>query len=83
MAQAPTGNVYIKVTGYGPTDEPYVLRFKEFVDTTSRSNAAALVLDGLASSTIDPDADEDYFKLELSKAAEVAIRGSGFPDTGG
>ena len=31
------GTYYIKVTGYGPTDEPYVLRIKEFVDTTSRS----------------------------------------------
>ena len=77
------GTYYIKVTGYGPTDEPYVFRIRKFTDTTSRSNADSLVLDGLASSTIDPDADEDYFKLELSKAAEVAIRGSGFPDTVG
>ena len=77
------GTYYIKVTGYGSTDEPYVFRIGEFVDTTSRSNADTLVLDGLASGTIDPEDDEDYFKLELSKAAEVAIRGSGFPDTVG
>ena len=76
-----SGTYYIKVTGYGPTDEPYILRIREFTDTTSRSNAATLNLDGSASGTIDPEDDADYFKLELSAATEVAIRGSGFPDT--
>ena len=37
-----SGRYYIKVTGYGPTDEPYILRIREFTDTTSRSNAATL-----------------------------------------
>ena len=78
-----SGTYYIKVTGYGPTDEPYVLRIREFTDTTSRSNAAALNLNSSASGTIDPEADQDYFKLELSQATEVAIRASGFPDTVG
>ena len=78
-----TGTYYIKVTGYGPADEPYVLRIREFTDTTSRSNSATLTLNGSASGTIDPDNDEDYFKLELSAATEVAIRASGFPDTVG
>ncbi len=78
-----TGTYYIKVTGYGSTDEPYVLRIREFTDTTSRSNAATLNLNSSASATIDPDDDEDYFKLELSAATEVAIRSSGFPDTVG
>ena len=76
-----SGTYYIKVTGYGPTDEPYILRVREFTDTTSRSNAAALNLNGFASGTIDPEDDQDYFKLELSQATEVAIRASGFPDT--
>ena len=78
-----SGTYYIKVTGYGPTDEPYILRVREFTDTTSRSNAATLNLNGFASGTIDPEDDQDYFKLELSQASEVAIRASGFPDTVG
>ena len=78
-----SGTYYIKVTGFGPTDEPYILRVMEFSDSTSRSNAATLNLNGFANGTIDPAADQDYFKLELSAATEVAIRGSGFPDTVG
>ena len=31
------GTYYVKVTGYGSTDEPYVFRIGEFADTTSRS----------------------------------------------
>ena len=78
-----SGTYYIKVTGYGATDEPYILRIREFTDTTSRSNAATLNLNSSASGTIDPEDDDDYFKLELSAATEVAIRASGFPDTVG
>ena len=78
-----SGTYYIKVTGFGPTAEPYILRVREFTDTTSRSNAAALNLNGFASGTIDPEDDQDYFKLELSQASGVAIRASGFPDTVG
>ena len=78
-----SGTYYIKVTGYGSTDEPYILRIREFTDTTSRSNAATLNLNGSASATIDSEDDEDYFKLELSETTEVAIRASGFPDTVG
>ena len=43
-----SGTYYIKVTGYGATDEPYVLRIRQFTDTTSRSNAATLELNGFA-----------------------------------
>ena len=78
-----SGTYHVKVTGFGPTDEPYVLRIREFRDTTSRSNAATLNLNGSASGTIDPEDDDDYFKLELSETTEVAIRASGFPDTVG
>ena len=72
-----SGTYYIKVTGFGPTDEPYILRIREFTDTTSRSNAATLNLNGSASGTIDPRGEEDYFKLDLSAATEVAIRSTG------
>ena len=78
-----SGTYYIKVTGYVSTDEPYILRVREIVDTTSKSNAATLNLNGSANGTIDPEDDQDYFKLELSQATEVAIRASGFPDTVG
>ena len=78
-----SGTYYIKVTGYGPTDEPYILRVREFTDTTSRSNAATLNLNGSASGTIHPEDEDDYFKLELSETTEVAIRATGFPDTVG
>ena len=78
-----SGTYYIKVTGFGPTDEPYILRVREFTDTSSRSNAATLDVNGFASGTIDPEDDKDYFKLELSAATDVAIRASGFPDTVG
>ena len=78
-----SGTYYVKVTGFGPTDEPYVLRVRQFTDTTSRSNAATLSIDGFASGTIDPEDDEDYFKLVISEETEIAIRASGFPDTVG
>ena len=78
-----SGTYYLKVTGYGSTDEPYILRVREFRDTTSRGNAATLAIDGFASGTIDPKDDDDYFKLELSETTEVAIRTSGFLDTVG
>ena len=78
-----SGTYYIKVTGYGPVDTPYILRVRAFTDTTSRSNAATLNINSSASGTIDPEDDDDYFKLELSETTEVAIRASGFLDTVG
>ena len=78
-----SGTYYIKVTGYGSAETPYILRVRPFTDTTSRSNAATLSINGFASGTIDPEDDEDYFKLQLSETTEVAIRASGFPDTVG
>ena len=76
-----SGTYYIKVTGFGPTDEPYILRVRAFTDSTSRSNASPLSINGSASGTLDPEDEEDYFKLQLSETTEVAIRASGFPDT--
>ena len=77
------GTYYVKVVGFEASQGPYVLRVRTFVDTGSRSDAAELELGGLASATIDPDSDVDYFRLELSEAADVVIRSSGFPDTTG
>ena len=78
-----SGTYYIKVTGYGPAETPYILRIRTFTDTTSRSNAATLNFNASASGTIDPEDDIDFFKLQLSETTEVAIRASGFPDTVG
>ena len=78
-----SGTYYVRVTGFGSTDEPYMLRVRQFTDTTSGRNAATLSLNGSSSATIDPTDDEDYFKLVISEETEIAIRASGFPDTVG
>ena len=77
------GTYYIKVAGYGTETGDYVFRVRTFTDTTRRSNATELKLGGSASGMIDPENDQDYFKLELSETADVILRGSGFPDTYG
>ena len=81
--QLQAGTYYVKVTGSWPSGEPYVLRLRQFTDTTSRSDAATLSINGSAGGTIFPKDDHDYFKLVLSETAEVAIRSSGFPNTTG
>ena len=78
-----SGTYYVKVTGYGPTDETYVLRVRAFPERTGWPTAATLPLNSSASGTIDPEDDTDFFKLVLTETTEVAIRASGFPDTVG
>ena len=58
------GTYYLKVEGYGSETGDYVLRVRTFKDTTSRSDAVPLQLGGSASGMIDPESDDDYFKLE-------------------
>ena len=77
------GTYYLKVEGYGSETGDYVLRVRSFKDTASRSDAAPLQLGGSASGMIDPESDDDYFKLELSERTDVILRASGFPDTVG
>ena len=74
---------FIKVTGYGDADEPYVLRVRAFPERTGWPTADPLPIDGFASGTIDPENDYDFFRLSLSTTTEIAIRSSGFPDTVG
>ena len=76
-----SGTYYVKVTGFGATDEPYILRVRAFPERTGWPTATDLPLNGSASGTIDPENDFDFFRLQLSEATEVAIRSSGFPDT--
>ena len=77
------GTYYLKVESYGSETGDYVLRVRTFKDTTSSSDAAPLQLGGSASGMIDPESDDDYFKLELSERTDVILRASGFPDTVG
>ena len=74
---------YIKVTGYGDADEPYVLRVRAFPERTEWPTADPLPVNGSASGTIDPKYDTDFFKIQLSQTTEVVIRASGIPDTVG
>ena len=77
------GTYYIKVTGFGATDEPYVLRVRALTEGGGWPAAPTVPINGSASGTIDPEEDVDHFKIQLSETTEVAIRSSGFPDTVG
>ena len=78
-----SGTYYVKVIGFGDTDEAYILRVRAFPERTGWPTAPTIPLDGSASGTIDPEDDTDFFKIQLSETTEVAIRASGFPDTVG
>ena len=77
------GTYYVKVTGFGATDERYVLRVRALTEGGGWPAAPTVPLNGSASGTIDPEEDVDHFKIQLSETTEVAIRSSGFPDTVG
>ena len=78
-----SGTYYVKVTGFGATDEPYTLRVRAFPERTGWPTAPTIPLNGSASGSIEPENDTDHFKIVLSETTEVAIRSSGFPDTVG
>ena len=78
-----SGTYYIKVTGYGSTETPYILRVRAFADPIGWGQSPTISLNGSASRTIDPETETDSFKIQLTETTEVAIRASGFPDTVG
>ena len=78
-----SGTYYVKVTGFGATDEPYTLRVRAFPERTGWPTASTVPLNGSASGSIEPENDYDFFKIVLAETTEVAIRSSGFPDTVG
>ena len=78
-----SGTYYVKVTGFGATDEPYILRVRALTEGGGWPAAPTVPINGSASGTIDPEEDTNHFKIQLSEATEVAIRASGFPDTVG
>ena len=78
-----SGTYYVKVTGFGATDEPYTLRVRAFPDPVGWTESPTIPINGSASRTIDPEDETDSFKIVLAETTEVAIRSSGFPDTVG
>ena len=77
------GTYYIKVTGYGPAETPYILRVRAYPDPIGWSESPTLSINGSLNRTIDPETDTDSFRLQLATTTEIAIRASGFPDTVG
>ena len=75
------GTYYVKVTGFGETDEPYVLRVSALTEGGGWPAAPTVPINGSAFGTIDPEEDYDHFRIHLTETTEVAIRSSGFPDT--
>ena len=79
-----SGTYYIKVTGYGPTDEPYILQdqgnhghhvAKQRCHRESQRAQRAAPLTRRTTRTTS--------SWSFPQATEVAIRASGFPDTVG
>ena len=77
------GTYFVKVTGFGLVETPYILRVRAFPEHTGWPTAPTVSVNGSAGGTIDPDDDTDFFKIVLSEATEIALRASGFPDTVG
>ncbi len=78
-----SGTYYVKVTGYGPAETPYILRVRAFPDPIGWSESPTLSINGSLSRTIDPETDTDTFRMQIATSTEIAIRASGFPDTVG
>ena len=67
------GTYYVRV-GASETGA-YTLHSQTVKDATGTADAADLALNGFASGILDPTADdEDYFRIELSQAADLMIR---------
>ena len=75
------GTYYVRVTGFGETDEPYTLRVRAFPDPVGWNESPTIPINGFASRTIEPEDETDSFKIVIPETTEVAIRASGFPDT--
>ena len=74
------GTYYVKVTSFGGSTGAYVLQTLLIPDTTGRSDAQTIELDGLKNGIIDPEDDEDYFTFTLSGQTELLIRSTGVVD---
>ena len=70
------GTYYIKVTSYNEATGTYVLFTRPITDSTSRSNAQSISLDGVRTGLIDPLGDVDWFTFTLTQQTTVIVRGS-------
>ena len=70
------GTYYIKVTSYNEATGAYVLFTRAIADSTSRSNAQSISLDGARTGLIDPLGDVDWFTFTLTQQTTVIVRGS-------
>ena len=75
------GTYYIKVSGSGDETGAYVLHVRTIGDSTGRTNATPIQLDGFRNALIDPRGDEDYFTFTLDTETDVIIRSTGSFDT--
>ena len=75
------GSYHLRVKGFGNTTGAYVLHAEEMTDSTSRSDAITLPLDGTALGSFEDSLDQDYFKLVLTEETEVVLRSTGRRDT--
>ena len=74
------GAYYLRVSGSRNFTGDYVLWAEGIAESTGRSNATPLPLDGTVRSIFD-NRDEDYFKLELTAETELVLRTAGRRDT--
>ena len=70
------GTYYIKVTSYKEATGAYVLFTRPIADSTSRSNAQTIPLEGFRNGLIDPRGDVDWFTFTLTQQTTVIVRGS-------
>ena len=70
------GTYYIKVTSYSEATGAYVLLTRPITDSSSRSNAQSISLDGVRTGLIDPLGDVDWFTFTLTQQTRVILRGS-------
>ena len=75
------GAYYLRVRGYRNTTGAYVLQAEEMTDSTGKSDAVPLPLDGTALGSFDNSSDEDFFKLEITADTELVLRSTGRTDT--
>ena len=78
------GVYYIFVSGYGTSTGPYKLHSWTGTDQPgSRASSAALRLESEQLGIIGSSTDEDYFRITLSKDADLQVYATGPVDTAG
>ncbi len=68
-----SATVYVKATSYGTATGAYAIHAHAIADTSGTSDASDIALGGSTLGIIDPTGDDDYYKLTLAAAADLAI----------